>query len=103
MVSLTGYLGELAKRGPFDDQDIVRKYESWVLEDKYMVMAHEREAWVSNPEEWEYIVVKCSKRGNDVYVSRVDSRPRGVGRNVPDMQHNFNENQFTSMLFVTLT
>jgi hypothetical protein len=86
MVSLAGYLRELAQPGAFDSQDIVRKYESWVSEDKYMIMAHEREAWVSNPEEWEYVAVKCAKRCNDVYVSRVDSRLRRVGRNVPDLQ-----------------
>ena len=103
MVSLAGYLRELAQRGTFDSQDIVRKYESWVLEDTYMVMAHEREAWVSDAGECEYIAVKCAKRGNPVYVSRVDSRLNGIGRNVPDIQHNFHETPFTSMLFVTLT
>jgi hypothetical protein len=103
MASLAGYLRELTEKGIFDFHDIVRKYEAWVLEDKFMVMAHEREQWVSNAGEWEYIAVKCAKRGNDVYVSRVDSRLIGVGRNVPDIQHNFYKNPFTSMLFVTLT
>jgi hypothetical protein len=103
MVSLAGYLRELAEKGIFDIHDIVRKYESWVLEDRYMVMAHEREAWVSDAGEMEYIALKCAKRGNDVYVSRVASRLYGIGRNVPDIQHNFRENPFTSMLFVTLT
>jgi hypothetical protein len=103
MASLAGYLRELAEKGIFDIHDIVRKYESWVLEDKFMVMAHEREAWVSNAGKMEYIALKCAKRGNDVYVSRVDSRLYGIGRNVPDIQHNFHENPFTSMLFITLT
>jgi hypothetical protein len=103
MVSLAGYLRELAHRGTFDVEDIVRKYEAWVLEDKYMVMAHEREAWVCNAGEIEYIAVKCAKRGNDVYVSRVDSRLYGIGRNVPDIQHNFQEDPLTSMFSITLT
>ena len=44
LASLAGYLRELAERGTFDFNDIVRKYESWVLDDRFMVMAHEREA-----------------------------------------------------------
>jgi hypothetical protein len=103
MVSLAVYLRELAEKRIFDFDDIVRKYEGWVNEHRYMVMAHAREKWVSKAGEWEYIAVKCAKRGNDVYVSRVGSRLDGVGRNVPDIQHNFHENPFTSMLFVTLT
>jgi hypothetical protein len=43
MASLAGYLRELAEKGTFDFHDIMRKYESWVLEDKFMVLAHERE------------------------------------------------------------
>jgi hypothetical protein len=103
MASLAGYLRELAEKGIFDIHDIVRKYESWVLEDRFMVMAHEREDWVSDAGEMEYIAVKCAKRGNDVYAARVDSRLYGVGWNVPDIQHNFYENPFTSMLSITLT
>jgi hypothetical protein len=103
MASLTGYLKELAERGIYNSSDIVRKYESWVSEDRFMVMAHEREAWVSEAGKYEYVAVKCAKRGNDVYVSRVDSRLYGIGRNVPDIQHNFHDNPFTSMLFITLT
>ena len=103
MASLAGYLQELAEKGIYDKDDIVEKYEAWVLENRYMVIAHQQEAWVSDAGEWEYIAVKCAKRGNDVYVSRVDSRLYGIGRNVPDIQNNFNENPFTSMLFVTLT
>jgi len=103
MSSLAGYLRELAEKGIFDISDIIQQYESWVLEDRFMVLTHEREAWVSDAGEMEYIAVKCAKRGNDVYVSRVDSRLYGIGRNVPDIQHNFRLNPFTSMLFVTLT
>lgn len=83
MYSLTGYLRQLAERGTYDSNDIVEKYESWVLDHKYMVMVHEREAWLSEPRQHEYIAVKCAKRGNDVYVSRVDSRLCGLGFHKP--------------------
>jgi hypothetical protein len=89
MTSLSGYLRGLAEKGIYDKTDIENWYETWVLESRYMVMAHQREAWVSEAGEWEYIAVKCAKRGNDVYVSRVESRLYGIGRNVPDIQHNF--------------
>jgi hypothetical protein len=95
--------GNWQKKRIFNSDDIVRKYEGWVNEHRYMIMAHEREKWVSEAGEWEYIAVKCAKRGNDVYVSRVNSRLSGIGRNVPGIQHDFHENPFTSILFVTLT
>ena len=63
MVSLAGYLRELAQKGIFDIAAIVQKYEAWVLEDRYMVMAHEREAWVCNAGKLEYIAVKCALAG----------------------------------------
>lgn len=43
MASLAGYLRYLADRKLFDIKKIVQKYEEWVLEDRYMVLAHERE------------------------------------------------------------
>lgn len=103
MAYRTSYLRELAEKGIYDKDDIADKYEAWVLENRYMVMAHQIEAWLSDAGEYEYIAVKCAKRGNDVYVARVNSRLHGVGRNLPNIQHNFHENPFTSMLFITLT
>jgi hypothetical protein len=103
MSSLAGYLRQLAERGTYDFDDIVDKYERWVLDDRYMVMAHQREPWLTDGGELEYVAVKCAKRGNDVYVSRVDSRLRGIGQYVPDIQHDFHKDPFTSMLFGTLT
>jgi hypothetical protein len=69
MSSLAGYLRTLAERGIYDSEDIVCKYESWVLDDRYMVMAHEREKWKQDAGKFEYVAVKCAKRGNDVYAS----------------------------------
>jgi hypothetical protein len=86
MSSLAGYIRSLAEKGTYDFDDIVEKYESWVLDDRYMVMAHQREQWLTDGGEWEYVAVKCAKRGNAVYVSRVDSRLCGIGRHVPDVQ-----------------
>jgi len=73
MSSLAGYLRKLAERGVFDFEDIIEKYEAWVLDHRYMVMVHEREKWLSDAGQYEYVAVKCAKRGNDVYVSRVSS------------------------------
>jgi hypothetical protein len=42
MVSPAGYLREVTERGIKSPQDIVRKYASWVLEDRYIILAHER-------------------------------------------------------------
>ncbi len=74
MSSLAGYLRKLAEKGVYDFEDIIEKYEAWVLDHRYMVMAHEREAWKEDAGKFEYVAVKCAKRGNDVYISRVDSR-----------------------------
>jgi hypothetical protein len=45
MSSLAGYLRKLAERGIYDFEDIIEKYEAWVLEHRYMVLAHQREDW----------------------------------------------------------
>jgi hypothetical protein len=68
-----------------------------------MVIAHEREAWIRDAGQFEYVAVKCAKRGNDVYVSRVESRLYGLGRNVPELAHDFFKHPYTKMLFVTLS
>jgi hypothetical protein len=44
MYSLTGYLRNLAERDVYDFEDIIEKYEAWVLDHRYMVMSHLREA-----------------------------------------------------------
>lgn len=103
MASLAGYLKELAQRGTYNQNQIVRKFEEWLLEDRYMILAHEREKWLNDDGEFEYVAVKCAKRGNDVYVQRVEDRLRGMGRNVPNVNFNFEKHPFTRILFVTLT
>jgi hypothetical protein len=46
MSSLAGYLRQLAESGIFDKDDIISQYEKWVIEEKYMIMCHEREKWL---------------------------------------------------------
>jgi len=66
MSSLMGYLRGLAEKGIYDFYDIVATYEAWVLDPRYMVMAHQIEPWKEDAGKFEYIAVKCTKRGNDV-------------------------------------
>lgn len=68
-----------------------------------MVLCHERENWVSNAGNYEYVAVKCAKRGNDVYLLRVENRLRGLGFHIPDVNIDFTKHPFTNMLFITLT
>jgi len=103
MSSLAGYLKELAQREIYDPNDICSHYKLWVTEDRYMVLAHERESWLSSPQDFEYIAVKCSKRGNDVYVRRVESRFEGISCRSPDLLVDFNKNPRASILDFTFT
>jgi len=65
MSSLSGYLRKLAERGIYDFEDIIEKYEAWVLDHRYMVLTHLREVWKTNAYEFDYVAVKCAKRGYD--------------------------------------
>jgi hypothetical protein len=103
MSSLAGYLRKLAEQGIYAKEEIVSAYEAWLLEDKYMVLCHEREDWVSNAGVYEYVAVKCAKRGNDVYLSRVKNRLRGLGFHIPEVNIDFEKHPFTNILFITLT
>jgi hypothetical protein len=103
MSSLAGYLRKLAERGIYAKEDIVSKYEDWLLDDKYMVLCHEREDWVSDAGAYEYVAVKCAKRGNDVYLSRVKNRLRDLGFHFPNVYFDFEKSPFANILFITLT
>ena len=92
MSSLAGYLRKLAEIGIYDFEDIIEKYETWVLDHRYMVLAHLREAWLKNWLEYDYVAVKCAKRGNDIYVSRVNRRLHGLGFHVPNVNFDFENN-----------
>ena len=103
MVSLAGYLRSIAEKGVYDKEDIVQKFVAWEIEDKYMVMCHQKEAWLKEAGEYEYYALKCSKRGNDVYVRRVENRLFGIKQRCQDVTFNFWGNPYTSILFVTFT
>jgi hypothetical protein len=80
----------------------VEQFKEWASEDTYMILSK----W--NKEEWknDVFAVKCAKRGNDVYVSRVESRFRGLVRYSEKIVF-FNPKdrglKETKALFVTLT
>jgi len=80
MPSLRGFLKDYIRLN-FDLSGIVEKYKEWVSEDTYMILSR----W--NREEWKNDVyaVKCAKRGNDVYRSRVESRFRGLSHMAEDL------------------
>jgi hypothetical protein len=81
LVSLCLFLKDYLRLN-FDLQRIVEKYSEWVSDDTYMILSR----W--NKEEWKNDVyaVKCAKRGNDVYRSRVESRFRGLAYKAADFE-----------------
>jgi hypothetical protein len=99
--SLRYFLKEHARLNYSLDQ-IVEQYKIWALEALYMILTK----W--NKEKWKNDVyaVKCAKRGNDVYRSRVESRFRSLRRYSEDIVF-FNPKdrgkKETRGLWVTLT
>lgn len=81
---------------------IVKTFVEWVSEDVYMILKR----W--NKEKWknDVFAVKCAKRGNDVYRSRVERRFRGLVHKSQDLVF-FNRKargaKATRALWVTLT
>jgi hypothetical protein len=68
-----------------------------------MVLAHLREDWKTNAYEFDYVAVRCAKRGNDVYVSRINRRLHGLGFHVPKVNFDFEKKPYPNILFITLT
>jgi len=101
MSSLRHVLKEHARLN-FSLEQIVEQYKEWATEDTYMILTK----W--NKKKWKNDVyaVKCAKRGNDVYVSRVKSRFRGICNRSEDLTF-FNPKdrgyKETRALWVTLT
>jgi hypothetical protein len=73
LVSLNGFRKDYLRLN-FSVDEIVDQYKEWATEDIYMILTK----W--NKQEWknDVFAVKCAKRGNDVYHSRVESRFRGL-------------------------
>jgi hypothetical protein len=81
---------------------MVKEFKEWAEEDTYMILSK----W--NKKKWknDVFAVKCAKRGNDVYVSRVKSRFRGItqySEKIIFFNPKDRGNKETSALFVTLT
>ncbi len=101
MGSLRYFLREHARLN-YSLDGIVNQFKEWAEDDTYMILTK----W--NKEKWknDVFAVKCAKRGNDVYVSRVKSRFSGLERYSEDILF-FNPKdrgvKATSALFVTLT
>jgi hypothetical protein len=103
MVSLAGYLRDILEKGVYDIQDIVENFVKWVIEAKYMVMCHLREEWKKSGGEYEYVAVKCAKRGNDVYVDRVERRLSGIKARTENVSFDYWKKPYSNLLFLTLT
>ena len=101
MSSLRYFLKEHARLNYSLDQ-IVEQYEEWVSEDVYMIFTK----W--NKKKWKNDVyaVKCAKRGNDVYRSRVKRRFIGLRRyseNIVFFNPKDRGKKTTRALWITLT
>lgn len=117
MPSLSESRAELS-RGDLSLSSICNSYVRWVSSKKYMVLdsvsyeyvrffdhVNKKSGVYCNPHLVESFAVECSKRGNDVYRERVDSRFTAFCRQIPNTVF-FETHQFikkTRALFLTLT
>jgi len=97
------------RRGKNEDQELLESlYVYWRDLPEFMVLRHESMNPRTFSSEWDYVAVKCSKRGNDVYASRVKRRLNWLS-NCENVQFfdvsDFStvKKVFTSALWVTLT
>lgn len=99
MVSLKAFLRDYIQFN-YSVPEIVERYVEWVNDVKYMILSR----W--NGSENEVFAVKCAKRGNDVYRSRVSRRFAGLCSRAEDLVF-FNPKdrgaKRTRALWVTLT
>ena len=101
MVSLIGFRKDYLRLN-YSVDEIVDNYKEWASEDTYMILSR----W--NKKEWrnDVFAVKCAKRGNDVYHSRVESRFRGLARKAEALaffQPKARGAKATRALWITLT
>ena len=71
----------------FDVEDVIERYRTWVSQDEYLLLQRTvNEPSVHASVKWDsqYIAVKCSKRGNDVYRHRVLNSLSSVLQGLPD-------------------
>jgi hypothetical protein len=101
MSSLKAFLRDYIQFN-YSVSEIVDRYVEWVSEDKYMILSRwNREKWKND-----VFAVKCAKRGNDVYRSRVYYRFKGLCSKAENLTF-FNPKdrgiKKTRALWVTLT
>jgi len=109
MSSLQAFLRDYVQYN-YSVPEIVERYVHWVSEDKYMILARSKrlheESLRGFSFKTEYLAVKCAKRGNDVYRSRVYHRFRGLSKEAETLEFfdpKCNGLKRTRALFVTLT
>src|SRR4030067_867728 len=82
--------------------EIVDRYIEWVQDEKYMILSR----WNDTESKNDVFAVKCAKRGNDVYRTRVYDRFKGLSSNTENLTF-FNPKdrgaKKTRALWVTLT
>lgn len=101
MSSLHAFLKDYVRLN-YSVPEIVERYVSWVSKSNYMILVR----W--NKEKWKNDVyaVKCAKRGNDVYCSRVYRRFKGLcskSENIIFFNPKDRGAKTTRALWVTLT
>lgn len=82
--------------------EIVNRYVSWVSEDMYLILSKLNEVKVK----YEWFAVKCAKRGNDIYKSRVYNRFKdlcSMADNLTFFNPKDRSEKKTRALWVTLT
>jgi hypothetical protein len=100
--SLRGFLKDYLRLN-YSVDGIVEKYREWVSINTYMILSK----W--NKDKWknDIVAVKCSKRGNDVYRSRVKSRFVGLSHKAEQLDFfnpkDRNSEKTTCALWTTLT
>ena len=78
MVSLKAFFRDYLQFN-YSVPEIVERYVEWVNDVKYMILSR----WDGS--ENEVFAVKCAKRGNDVYRSRVSRRFAGLRLRAEDL------------------
>lgn len=109
MSSLASFLRDYIQYS-YSPAEIVERYVKWVSEDKYMILARSKRIHEDSLKgfnfDTEYFAVKCAKRGNDLYRSRVYGRFKGLCGNSETLVF-FNPKdrgmKRTRALWVTLT
>ena len=101
MVSLNGFRKDYLRLN-FPVDEIIRQYKDWASEDTYMILSK----WNKEKSKNDVFAVKCAKRGNDVYRSRVKRRFQGLSHKAEALEF-FNsaarEAKATRALWITLT